>query len=94
MLKPERTRIIYFPIMNPSGYERVSRHSYPNGLDLNRDYPIDNNTNCYLGSATHIIDSIYRNYSIDLTVNLHNGADELGWNWGTFTHRSNPKTVD
>ena len=87
LLKPRNTRIIYFPIGNPSGYSRLSRETFPNKLDPNRDYPIDNNTECYEASATRIIDHLFRKYQIDLTLNLHNGGDEIGWNWGTVTYR-------
>ena len=69
-----KRRLIYFPVGNPSGYNKNSRETHPNGLDLNRDYPIDGNRNCYLGSSTRIIDHIFRTYNIDLTINLHNGA--------------------
>ena len=80
--------------MNPSGYDRKSRLTYPSGLDLNRDYPIDLNTKCYRGSATRILDKIFREYKIDITVNLHNGGDQISWNWGTKYNQKFPKTDD
>lgn len=61
--------------MNPSGYDLNQRNSFPEDLDLNRDYPIDKNMKCYEGSSTRIIDHLFRSYKIDLTVNLHNGGD-------------------
>ena len=87
-------RLIFFPVGNPSGYNRNQRETYPNNLDLNRDYPIDGNRNCYEGSATRIIDYIFRTYNIDLTINLHNGASEIGWNWGTNSRKSNSHAKD
>ena len=93
-LKPEHTRIIYLPIANPSGYTRGQRETYPAGLDPNRDYPIDHNTACYQTSATRIMDALFRDFPIDLTLNLHNGADEIGWNWGTFAHRTRSHTPE
>lgn len=94
LLKPEDIRIIYFPILNPSGYDRKTRLTFPNEVDLNRDYPIDCNTKCYQGSATRILDKIFRKYRIDLTINLHNGGDEISWNWGTIVHKNFPRTDD
>jgi predicted deacylase len=56
LLHPQNTRILYFPICNPSGYDKKQRETYPNEISLNRDYPIDKNTDCYRGSSTRIID--------------------------------------
>lgn len=92
LLKPKDIRIIYFPVCNPSGYNLKQRYTYPNGLDVNRDFPIDGNSKCYEGTSTRIIDKIFRKYKIDLTINLHNGADEIGWNWGTNYHAKRPQT--
>ena len=61
-------------------------------IDLNRDYPIDNNQNCYRGTSTRIIDKLFRKYKIDLTINLHNGGDEIAWNWGTRMHAKYSRT--
>jgi hypothetical protein len=63
-------------------------------LDPNRDYPIDHNIDCYRVSATRIIDYIFRKYAIDLTVNLHNGGDNIAWNWGTKQHIQFSHTED
>lgn len=75
LLKPANIRIIYFPVSNPSGYTLKQRLTYPEKLDLNRDFPIDNNIECYRGTSTYILDHLFRQYKIDLTLNLHNGAD-------------------
>jgi hypothetical protein len=86
--------LIFFPIGNPSGYLLNKRETHPNKIDINRDYPIDNNTKCYESSATRIIDHIFRTYDIDLTVAFHNGGNEISWNWGTNTHKKDSHTDD
>ena len=68
--------------------------THPSNLDPNRDYPVDKNVKCYQVTATHIIDFLFRKYQFDLTVMLHNGASQIGYNWGTLTHQTNSHTVE
>lgn len=44
-------------------------------------------------ATSRIVDKIFRKWKIDLTVSLHQGGEELGWNWGTKLHL-NQKTKD
>ena len=37
---------------------------------------------------------MFRSYDIDLTLNLHNGGDEIGWNWGTFSRAKESHTPE
>jgi predicted deacylase len=87
-------RIVYFPLANPSGFEKEKRETYPGKLDPNRDYPIDKNQECYRTTATHILDHLFRIYSFDLTVILHNGDSQISFPWGTFAHIANSHTQD
>ena len=48
-------RILYFPMANPSGFNRHQRTTYPSGVDPNRDYPIDRNFNCYEATSNGLI---------------------------------------
>lgn len=77
---------------NPSGFLRQTRQTYPNKIDPNRDFPIDGNTLCYQTSATNILDMLFRKYRFDLTVILHNGGTQIGFNWGTTKHAANSHT--
>jgi predicted deacylase len=89
-------RIIYFPMVNPSGFSINLRETSPGKVDPNRDYPVDGNSVCYRTTATRIIDMLFRKYRIDLTVALHNGgsSSEVGFSWGTNTHNANSHTED
>lgn len=82
-LESPSTRIIIFPLANPSGFDHNSRLVYPTNVDPNRDFPIEQYKQCYQSTSSLIIDHIYRLYHIDLTLALHNGMSEIGWNWGT-----------
>jgi len=84
--------IIYFPVANPSGFDRSSRNTFPSNRDPNRDFPVDMNTECYNTNAALVIDHLFRTYAFDLTLMLHQGGNEIGFNWGTFTHQSNSHT--
>jgi predicted deacylase len=72
-LETPGTRIILFPLANPSGFDHNSRLVYPTNVDPNRDFPIEQYNKCYQSSSSLIIDRIYRKYHIDLTLTLHNG---------------------
>jgi predicted deacylase len=87
-------KIIYFPVANPSGFAQGKRETFPGNIDVNRDFPIDGNKQCYCTTATHILDMLFRKYRFDLTVALHNGGSgaEISYNWGTITHASNSHT--
>lgn len=82
-LEAPSTRIIIFPLANPSGFDHHQRLTFPTNLDPNRDFPIEQYTKCYQTTSSLIIDHIYRKYHIDLTLALHNGKSEIAWNWGT-----------
>ena len=84
--------IVYFPVANPSGFSRSSRNTFPSNRDPNRDFPVDKNTDCYTTNAALVIDYLFRTYSFDLTLMLHQGGNEIGFNWGTETHVSNSHT--
>lgn len=72
-LETPSTRIIIFPLANPSGFDHKRRLTFPTNLDPNRDFPIEQYTFCYQTTSSLIIDHIYRKYHIDLTLALHNG---------------------
>lgn len=38
-------------------------------------------------ATTRIIDLVYRRFKIDLTVTIHQGGEELAYNWGTRLHK-------
>lgn len=40
------------------------------------------------------MDKLFRKYKIDLTINLHNGGDEISWNWGTKYNEKFPRTEE
>lgn len=86
--------IIYFPVANPSGYARNQRLTFPNQIDTNRDFPVDNNKVCYQSNAAHILDYLFRKYKFDLTLILHDGRSEIGFNWGTNSQKQNSHTED
>lgn len=79
----EAHHIIYFPVANPSGYDITQRHTNPSRKDPNRDFPIDGNNDCYTTNAALVLDHLFRTYSFDLTIVLHDGSNEIGFNWGT-----------
>ena len=66
---------MYFPVANPSGYDRTQRETSPTKKDPNRDFPIDGNTDCYTTNAALILDYLFRKYTFDLTIILHEGAN-------------------
>lgn len=37
---------------------------------------------------------LYRKYPIDLTIAVHNGGVQIGYNWGTYYHLKNDHTVE
>lgn len=63
-------------------------------LDTNRDFPVDNNRECYQTNAALILDFLFRQYKFDLTIILHDGSTEIGFNWGTFAQLDNSHTED
>ena len=83
-------------MVNPSGFAINQRETSPGKVDPNRDYPVDGNSACYRTVAARVIDMLFRNYSIDLTVALHNGGlgTEVGFSWGTPSHIVNSHTED
>ena len=78
---------------NPSGFMRQQRETYPGKVDPNRDYPIDGNNQCYQTTATRIVDMLFRKYKFDLAVTLHNGGQQIGFNWGTKRKAADSHTV-
>ena len=84
--------IIYFPIANPSAFIKKQKKTYPSNVDPYLDFPFDNQTNCFESSAAHILDYLYRQYKIDLTVVLRNGKTHIGFDWGTMSKKNNYKT--
>ena len=86
--------IVYFPVANPSGFQLNQRMTYPTRKDPNRDFPVDDNYDCYNTNAALILDHLFRTYSFDLTIILHDGSSDIGFNWGTYTHQRNSRTVD
>ena len=65
--------IIYFPMANPSAFIKYQKKTFPSNIDPYLDFPFDNNIKCYQTSASHILDYLYRTYTIALTVILRNG---------------------
>ena len=70
------------PVANPSGFVRNLRNEFPSGIDANRDFPFDTQSDsCLRGVTSRLMDYIYRRWSIDMTITLHQGGEEIGWNW-------------
>ncbi len=67
--------IIYFPMANPSGFNLQKRNTHPSYVDVNRDFPVDKNKQCYQSNAAHILDFLFRQYKFDLTISLHEGQN-------------------
>ena len=86
--------IVYFPVANPSGFAKSIRNTFPSNRDPNRDFPVDRNIDCYNTNAALIVDHLFRTYSFDLSLMLHQGTTEIGFNWGTITHAANSHTED
>jgi predicted deacylase len=76
--------LILLPSANPSGFVYGTREEQPSRIDPNRDFPFESNEKtCMLGVTSRIIDYIYRRWKIDLTLTIHQGGEEIGWNWGS-----------
>ena len=58
---------------NPSAFIKYQKKTFPSNIDPYLDFPFDNNIKCYQTSASHILDYLYRTYTIALTVILRNG---------------------
>ena len=86
--------IVYFPVANPSGFDISQRQTNPTRKDPNRDFPVDGNYDCYNTNAALVLDYLFRKYSFDLTLILHDGSNQIGFNWGTYTHLINSRTED
>ena len=71
------------PVVNPSGYTHGTREEFPSRVDPNRDFPFDSDSNsCMRGVASRLMDYIYRRWNIDMSITVHQGGEEVAWNWG------------
>ena len=85
---------MYFPVVNPSGFQISRRETNPTRKDPNRDFPIDSNVDCYTTNAALILDHLFRKFSFDLTIVLHDGGEQIGFNWGTMKEKEQSHTED
>jgi len=75
--------LLIMPIANPSGYVHGTREEFPSKVDPNRDFPFDvSSDNCMVGITSRLMDFIYRNWKIDMSITIHQGGQEIAWNWG------------
>lgn len=86
------------PLANPDGAFTDdnstlagARRSNANGVDLNRNYPDPDDgphpDHRAYQPETKIFRQIARDYSFDLAVNLHGGAEVFNYPWDTFRER-------
>lgn len=75
--------VLYLPVVNPSGYAHNTREEFPSRIDPNRDFPFDSDSDsCMRGVASRLMDYVYRKWKIDMSITIHQGGDEIAWNWG------------
>lgn len=82
--------IVLTPITNSIGYDRNRREE--NGVDPNRDYPIDQApSKCMVAIASRIVNEVFRSHMFQLAVTFHGGMEAIAMLWGTVSRRSASK---
>lgn len=85
--------IIIMPMTNAVGYSEFTREE--NGIDTNRDYPIDNpRRNCMRAVTSKAINEIFREHMFSIALTFHGGMQAIAYEWGTKTHYSHPVSPD
>jgi hypothetical protein len=76
--------IIITPMTNAIGYQMSTRDEQ--GIDTNRDYPIDQPPNhCMQAITSRTVNEIFRTNLIQLAVTFHGGMEAIAVEWGTKT---------
>lgn len=76
--KINAARVVYFPLANPSGFIKNTTKTFPNELDIQSDFPITKNTTeCFKSSAARILNHIYTQYEVDVTILIQQGELSL-----------------
>ena len=87
--------IIYFPLANPSGFEKNQSETYPAKLDPSKDFPVDGNKDCYQTNAALILDFLFRRYRFTMTLILREDQDSsISFGGGSFADEKATKTTD
>ncbi|KAH9261225.1 hypothetical protein BASA81_000929 [Batrachochytrium salamandrivorans] len=82
-----RTRSIYLtPMTNSLGYFANQREE--NGIDPNRDYPIDQVPGLCMQTVTsRVVNELFRVHLFQLAITFHAGMEAIAVEWGTMSRR-------
>lgn len=82
-----RTRSIYLtPMTNSLGYFANQREE--NGIDPNRDYPIDQSPGLCMQTVTsRVVNELFRAHLFQLAITFHAGMEAIAVEWGTTSRR-------
>ena len=76
--KINAARVIYLPVANPSGFIKNKSKTYPNEVEIFSDFPTTKNTKeCFKSSASRILDHLYREYEVGVTILIEEGELSL-----------------
>lgn len=92
--KIKAARIIYFPIANPSGFMHKQAETYPNGINVEADFPLWGNKKCNMSSSIKALEYLFRTYQIDLSVYIHEGTAGVTHSWTSKEFHLNESLPD
>lgn len=91
-----QSRVVYAaPATNALGYSKSTRTE--NGVDPNRDFPIDTSPyNCMKSQTAKVVNELFRRHSFQIVVTFHGGMRALAYEWGapTFARRDSRVSPD
>ncbi|KAJ1460305.1 hypothetical protein M885DRAFT_510142 [Pelagophyceae sp. CCMP2097] len=83
-----RRRVVYaMPMTNARGFSTNQRTE--NGIDTNRDFPIDTTpTACMRSVTARCVNELWRRHVFVLALTFHGGMEALAYEWGAPSHNS------
>ncbi len=78
--------IVIMPSANALGYYQNTREE--NGVDINRDFPIDRPRKCMETVGARAINEVWREHLFQVALTYHGGQQAIGFEWGTTTMRN------
>jgi hypothetical protein len=93
-------RIIFTPLVNPSGYfyKRREESQINEGqerlVDPNRDFNWDKPESCFETLAGQLINHVFKDNLIIGSLTYHGGDNSLSYPWGTYVHLRKSNSPD
>jgi len=85
----ETRSIFIMPMANAYGYYRSERTE--NGVDMNRDFPIDGPSSCMKTYGARALNELFRAHMFQLAITFHGGIESISYTWGTMTAKGSKR---